>query len=212
MIVDLAIRRVPAPLDEVSRMRTVRWVVVLFALGVLLQRFSVPGSVVPLLLPIVLGWLGLAVARGLVELDRTRLMLLCAAVAVTGAAIFVQPLLVPAPGSASRPGASCRRVLDARCSAWSNGGPSTFHGVPHAVSTIGVVQALDALTMTATQFAGIADRDVFASVVPEPLQLSGYVIDLSVRLRRNLLVRERMGRAGAVVRVVPVRPRCVRPP
>ena len=30
--------------------------------------------------------------------------------------------------------------------------------------------------MTATQFAGIAYRDVFASVVPEPLQLSGYVI------------------------------------
>ncbi len=176
MIVDLATPRAPAPLDEVSRMRTVRWVAVLFALGVLLQRFSVPGSVVPLLLPIVLGWLGLAMARGVVELDRTRLMLLCAAVAVTGAAIFVQPLLVPAPRVSLTSWGLVFAVSSTLVFRLVDRRPETFQGVLHAVSTIGVVQALGALTMTATQFAGIAYRDVFASVVPEPLQLSGYVI------------------------------------
>ena len=176
MIVDLATPRALPTLDELSWKRTVRWVATLFALTVLLQRFAVPGSVVPLLLPVVLGWLGLAWLRGMVEVERTRLMLLCAALAVTGAAIFVQPMLVPAPRVSLTSWGLVFAVSSTLIFRLVDRRPETFRRVLHAVSSIGVILALGALTMTATQLAGIAYNDIVAGLVPEPLRLSGYVI------------------------------------
>lgn len=78
--------------------RTVRWCLALFIAFVLLQRLSVPGMTnVSILLPLALGWVGLALVREVIEVDPVRMAWWLAAAAATAMVTPLQLLFDAAP-------------------------------------------------------------------------------------------------------------------
>src|SRR5947209_19872994 len=92
----IQLQSVPQLNRSASQQQAARWVGALFLTIVVLQRFAVPGlPLFGLLVPAVLIWTIAAVARRVVELDRTRLMCWLAAAGITATAMPIQARLVP---------------------------------------------------------------------------------------------------------------------
>lgn len=156
---------------------TVRWAGGLFAVSVLLQRFAVPGlPAVALLLPVVLGWAAWGLVRGLVEVDRVRLLWWLLTAGVTATAVVLQPLVldrhVVSPTSWALLitcwAPAVLRIRDRR--------RSVYLGVLRSVVNTAVVLAVVSVVMLASQYAGIPYRDWLASFVPGDLLLDNYAI------------------------------------
>lgn len=161
--------------DDLAR-STVRLVVGLYVACLLLQRVSLPNQPVPLLLPLVLAWAAWGMATHLLEADRTRLLLWLGAASATALLIPVQAYVL------QRQYVSLTawglfvvvwlpfvlRLVDRRMTTYV----AALRGVVVATAAL----AAGCLVMTASQYLGLPYRDVFAEVVPEPLQLQGFVI------------------------------------
>jgi hypothetical protein len=161
--------------QDISR-ATVRWVGGLFAATVLLQRFSLPGSPVALVLPVLIIGGVWGVAAGLASFDRFRLSAWLLASGAMAAAIGVQQLV----------------VADARISLLSWGlfvttwAPFTLRLTDRRLDTflatlrvvVGVTLCLAVvnIVMLVSQLAGLAYKDWLADVVPSNLLLQGFVI------------------------------------
>ncbi|MDQ1286685.1 MAG: hypothetical protein QG622_250, partial [Actinomycetota bacterium] len=77
---------VPTTQSELQR-AVVRWVVTLWIMIVLLQRFQLPGQPIPLILPLTLAWCLYGLVRGVLELDSHRF---AGWMAITGlSAVFI---------------------------------------------------------------------------------------------------------------------------
>jgi hypothetical protein len=154
----------------------VRWVGGLFAATVLLQRFSLPGTPVALILPVLLVGGLWGVAAGLASFDRFRLTAWLLASGAMAAAIGAQQLVVP----------------DARISLLSWGlfvttwAPftlrltdrrrATFVATLRVVVGTTICLAVVNVVMLVSQLAGLPYRDWLADVVPSNLLLQGFVI------------------------------------
>lgn len=166
--------------DDLAR-ATARWVVVLFVLFVVLQRFAVPATDVALLIPATLLWCAHGVRRGLLTFDRDRTALWLAAFGVTGLTILVQAQLVPGSTASILSwglflvvwAPFVLRVADVRS--------STYLRMLRGVARVGLWLAVGCVVMTGTQLAGLAYRDWFADVVPPAMQLPGFVTTYPVR-------------------------------
>ncbi len=153
----------------------VRWATVLLLAVVLLQRFSVPGMPVSILLPVVLLWALAGFCLGVLEFDSWRTVGWLLAPGGTALVFVPQMLWVSTPSVSYTSWALIAAT-------WL---PATLRFVDRSSETFG--RALDALVRVSTwlavvsilfivvQFAGWQYRDVFADVVPEWLQLQGYV-------------------------------------
>lgn len=157
-----------------SAVRTARWVGVLFGLLVVLQRFALPGGVVPLLLPVVVAWAALAVLAGVAEFDRRRALWWTSAAAATGVALVVGPVVVPAPSVSLSSWALLMitwlpfvvRLVDRRV--------ETARLALGHVIRIGSVLAVACLVMLGSGLLGLPYRDLLADLVGEQVLLTGF--------------------------------------
>lgn len=164
-------------MPSVAELRAARWVAVLFLLVVLLQRFSTPG--VPdlaLLVPAVVIWAGLALARRVAVVDRTRLTWWFAAAAATAFGMLVQNVAVPgAEISITAWGLVVVVWLPFTLRLIDRGVPAYLTMLRY-VTMIATGLGMLTIAMVGLQLAGFAYRDWFAAIVPESLQLGGFVL------------------------------------
>jgi len=92
----LSRRPQPTTASQLQR-ACVRWVVTMWAMVILLQRFSVPGSPVALLVPASLAWCAYGLVRGVLEVDRYRFGWWLGAAGVSALIVPVQYAFVPRP-------------------------------------------------------------------------------------------------------------------
>ncbi len=160
---------------DISR-ATVRWVGGLFAATVLLQRFSIPGTPVALVLPVLLIGGLWGVAAGLASFDRFRLTAWLLASGAMAAAIGAQQLV----------------VQDTRISMLSWGlfvttwlpftlrltdrSRATYVATLRSVVGTTLCLAVVNIVMLTSQLAGLPYRDWLANLVPSNMLLQGFVI------------------------------------
>lgn len=154
---------------------TVRLVVGLFAASILLQRFSLPGGVVPVLLLIVVGAAGYGLHRGLLAFDRTRLGLFLLAAGLTAAAAIVQTVLIPAPLISLTSWGLFMTVWAPATVRLTHRDRATLRESFRGCLRWGVGLAVVAIVMRVVQMAGVAYMDPLA-VFPKTLLVQGYVI------------------------------------
>ena len=166
-----------SPLPVVTASPSVTWVARLFLLGVLLQRFSVPGvNSVPLLLPVVLLWIALALRRRIVEFDPTRVVLWGVAAVATGLTLVLQAAFSFSAVISASSWALVFTVSLPLVFRLNDRGAMSYREVLRRISTYGAVLAVGAILMPVLQLLGVAYRDYVAAVVPSSLLLDGYVI------------------------------------
>ncbi len=186
--------RGPAP-DELAdpagaralQVATARYVGGIFALAILVQRFAVPG--VPqasALVPVVILWGVWGVLRGIVEVDRSRLMLWLAAAGAGALVVPFQLRLVADPLVSPTAYALLfvvwlpviLRIKDRR--------RSTFVLSLRYITYGAAGLAAGCVIMMASQLAGIPYTDYLAQFVPAKLLLDGFVITYPITFGSNL--------------------------
>lgn len=175
-----------APEADERAARTAQWVLVLFVLCVLLQRFAIPNTDVALLLPAVLAWCLYGLRQGVVEVDRGRGLAYLGAFGAMAVVVLLQPRLVPrASTSITSYGLFMAvwapfvlRVIDLR--------RETYLRVLQGTVRVGLCLAGACVAMTLSQLAGLGYRDWFAAVVPDALELQGFVITYPVAYGADL--------------------------
>lgn len=163
-------------LSDRTAARTVTWAAWLFGLLILVQRFSVPGMPVPMLLPVCLGWLVLAWRAGVAEIDVRRLRFWALAVGVTGAVMLVQTALHPQPVISVTSWALIHVVWLPAVMRFVDRRPSTFVALLHRVVAICVALSVACVFMIAIQFAGVPYQDYLEAAIPETFLEQGFTI------------------------------------
>ncbi len=144
---------------------------------VLLQRFATPGMPeLALLLPLLPVFVGWGLLRGIVELDRSRLMLWLAAAGSAALAVLLHLWLVALPYfSLTAYGLffaiwvfSAYRVKDRR--------PETFRMALAGIARVAGWLALACVVFIGTQLSGVPYRDYMADALPKTLLLQDFVI------------------------------------
>lgn len=155
---------------------TARWVAGLFVMCILLQRFAIPGTPVALLLPAIVVWGVVAWRRGVVVVDQTRAMLWLAAFGVTALVIPVQARFVQGTFISITSWGLFMAVWSPFVLRLVDRRMSTYLRMLHAVSTACTWLAVVTISMTVSQLAGVPYVDWFAKIVPNALELRGFVI------------------------------------
>lgn len=152
-----------------------RWGVALFALIVCFQRFAVPGTPVSLLVPIAAGWAAVGIHRGLLTVDRTRLLLWLAAAGATALVGPLQVILTHAPLLSINSWALM--MLTAAPAVLRVTTPTRAAYQLFLTGVVRVCTWFAGLTIffLVSQYAGLRYHDWFATLVPGPLQMPGYV-------------------------------------
>ena len=162
---------------SVAELRSARWVAALFLLVVLFQRFAIPGvPLTGLLVPIVLLWTIVALLRGVVELDRTRLTWWFAAAAVSAFFMLVQARFVPGAEVSITAWGLVMAVWLPFTVRMVERGTAAYLAMLGYVVKISTALAILAIMMIASQLIGIPYRDWFAILVPKSLQLEGFIL------------------------------------
>lgn len=156
--------------------RTVVWGAVLLVLTLLLQRFAVPGSGAPLLLPLALGWGFLALRVGVLEIDRRRFLLWCVTFCVTGAALLVQTALATAPVISLNSWALLLIVWLPAVARFRDRRQATYQRFLAAVTWIYTVLAAVCIVQMVMQLAGTPYVDYLKPLIPQALTMVGFNI------------------------------------
>ena len=167
-------------LDEVGR-RTVWWAGVMFALVVLLQRFSVPGIKVGMLLPVVLVWAFLGIRAGVIEIDRRRFLLWATAVGVTAGITVVQTWVGTAPLISMSSWALVNVVWLPAIIRFVDRRRATFERFLVVVVWICTALAVGCIAMMAVQLAGVHYHDWMKDVFPSTLLEQGFSLATPVQ-------------------------------
>jgi hypothetical protein len=155
---------------------TARWVGVLFLLIVLLQRISLPNQPISVLVVVLPLWAVAAVARGVAEIDRTRMVAWLGMSAITAAVMLLQFKIVPdADVSVTAWGLLVAVWLPFTIRLVERGTDVYLAALRYVVRIAGVLAVL-AVAMVLIQLLGVAYQDYFRTVVPPSLQLGGFVI------------------------------------
>jgi hypothetical protein len=174
----LSSRPQPTTASELQR-AVVRWVVTLWAIIVLFQRFSVPNQDVALILPLALLWCGYGLVRGVLEIDRYRFGWWLAIAGLSAASVPFQYALVDnAYVSITSWGLLMTtwlvfvfRLRDRR--------RQTYLLALRGIVRVCMWLALMVIVMMASQLV-IPYQDWFADIVPKSLQLGGFVISYPI--------------------------------
>lgn len=171
----------PTRTETGARDRGAAWIVSLFAAAVLLQRLSLPGGTVPLLLPVLYGWVAYGLFTGVLAFNSVRLRLWLLAAALTAVVAPIQSSLVPIPIISLTSWGLFVAV-------WL---PATVHLVERGRDTVrrafegcvrvGEILAFACIVMMATQFVGLRYQDWLAMLVPKTFLMQGFVITYPVQ-------------------------------
>lgn len=152
------------------------WIISLFATSVLVQRLSLPGGTVPLLLVAVLGWCAYGLLAGALEFDRLRLSLYLLAAALTAGTALAQQVLVTDPlVSVTSWGLFMTVWAPATLRLHDSSRAQTRLAFEGCVR-VGTVLAWACIAMLVAQYAGLRYVDYLALFVPNTLLVDGYVI------------------------------------
>jgi len=154
-----------------------RYVAGLFAALVLLQRFATPGQPdVAVLVPLVPLYAGWGMLRGIVQVDRTRLLLWLAAAGSSAVVIPFQQRLVETPIISITSWGLLFVVWLPAVAQMKDRRGETFLLSMRYIAHIAAVLALGCLIFISSQLAGVPYTDYVAQVVPAPLLLQDFVI------------------------------------
>ncbi|MFN8185032.1 MAG: hypothetical protein U0R23_11470 [Candidatus Nanopelagicales bacterium] len=154
---------------------TVRWIVGLFAASILLQRFALPGGIVPVLVVVVFAAAGYGLHTGLLAFDRRRLSLYLLAAGLTAAAALPQTLLVTSPLISLTSWGLFMTVWAPATLHLTHRDRATLHRTFEGCLRWGLGLAVVAIVMRLVQMVGLPYADPLA-VVPKTLLVQGYVI------------------------------------
>jgi len=149
---------------------------ILFGASVLLQRFSLPGGVIALLLPVVLLWCAVGWWQGWLELDRQRTWLFLVAACATALTALAQGLLVSGARLSVLSWGLFITVWAPAALRLVDRSREALVGALRVCVGVGVALAAACVGMVLAQLVGWQYRDVVADVVPASLLVDGYVI------------------------------------
>ena len=156
--------------------RQARWVVVAFLGIFLFQRFAVPGLPISMTVPLLLLWACLALFRGVVELDARRTVIWLLAAGVSGLLMVPQSALVLFPLISVNSWLLWMVTWLPMVFRFTDRSPQAYDTTLRGVAWAGLGLAGLSIVFTLSQVLGIRYRDIFAEVVPDALQLQGFVI------------------------------------
>ncbi len=154
---------------------TVRWIVGLFAASILLQRFSLPGGIVPILVVIVFAAAGYGLHTGMLAFDRMRLNLYLLAAGLTAAVALPQALFVTSPLISLTSWGLFMTLWAPATLRLTHRDKATLRHAFEGCLRWGIGLAVVAIVMRLVQMAGVPYVDPLA-IVPKTLLVQGYVI------------------------------------
>lgn len=158
----------------------VPWIVGLFAVNFLVQRISIPNLSIPIITPVMLAWMLLALWARVVEVNVRRLLLWLLATGVSGSLVILQVLFVSNPYVSVNSWAFWVVIWLPLVLQLRNRSAETYRRALRGIGHIGLGIGALSLLFTLTQLAGIGFRDWMADIVPAPLLVNGYVISYPV--------------------------------
>ena len=156
--------------------RQTRWVVVAFVGVFLFQRFAVPGLPISMTVPLLLLWAGLALFRGVLELDARRTVVWLIAAGVSGLLMVPQAALVQFPLISVNSWLLWMVTWLPMVFRFPDRTPKAYDTTLRGVAWAGAGLSGLSILFVLSQMVGIAYRDYFAELVPHSLQLDGFVI------------------------------------
>jgi len=170
----------PAPSGNPTRTGahrpTVRWLISIFAATILLQRLSLPGGIIPVLLVVVIAACAYALLTGLMEFDRTRLSLYLLAAGLTAFAVVPQVLFIRDPLVSLTSWGLFMTIWAPATLALVHRSRETLIAAFRGCFWWGLALGIAAVLMRLIQMAGVPYVDPLAFVVPPNLLVQGYVI------------------------------------
>ena len=151
----------------------VPWVVGLFAANFVLQRFSIPNLNIPIITPLVLGWLALLLWAGVAEINARRLVLWLLASSVSGSLVILQVLFVSSPFVSANSWAFWVVIWLPLVLHFRDRRRQTFERSMRGVANVGLGIGALSIVFMATQLIGVSYRDWLSEMVPPDL-LIGY--------------------------------------
>lgn len=158
----------------------VPWIVGLFAANFLLQRISVPNLSIPVIVPLTLVWVLVALRAGVVSINARRLVLWLLAASVSGLLVTAQLAMVRSPYVSTNSWALwivlwLPLVVHLRARE-----VDTYRRSLRGIGTVGLGIATLTLMFTVVQYLGFPYRDLMAEIVPRSLLVDGYVVSYPV--------------------------------
>jgi hypothetical protein len=153
----------------------VPWVAGLFLTTILLQRIAVPGLPIPMTVPLTMAWMVIVWALGIVELNRTRLLVWLFAGAASGLVMAGQVLLVAAPYISFNSWALWMVTWLPIVIEVKNRTRQMYLRCARAIAVIGMGLAVLSILFLAIQLAGVRYYDWLAAFVPGGLLVDGFV-------------------------------------
>lgn len=153
---------------------TVRWAVTLFLLVVVLQRFAVPGSEVPLVLPAALAWIAQGLRWRVLEAHGPRVLWWVLAAGLTALVGPLQVALVSAPIISVGSWALLLMTFLPAVLRFRVRSEDVYRRVLRGVAGASVGLAALAVLFMVVQFAGIGYVDVVGRLLPGALELDGF--------------------------------------
>jgi hypothetical protein len=186
--------RGPAPDELVDpagahalQVATARYVGGIFVLAIVLQRFAVPGvPAASALVPLVIGWGVWGILRGIVEVDRTRVILWLAAAGTSALVVPFQLRLDRDPLVSPTAYALLFVVWLPAILRMKDRRRSTFVLALRYLSYGAAGLAAGCVVMMLSQLAGVPYTDYLAQVVPGKLLLNGFVITYPITFGSQL--------------------------
>ena len=158
-----------------------RWIVSLFGTCVVIQRLSLPGGTVPMLLPVILGWCAYGLLRGLLEFDRRRTVLYLLAAALTAGVALLQQLFVLDPLVSVTSWGLFMAVWASAALRLRERGREVVRRAFEGCVRVGRVLAAVCLVMLGSQYLGLGYVDYVATLVPRTMLVQGYVITYPIQ-------------------------------
>ena len=168
----------PAAVDTAQRQA--RWVVVAFVGVFLFQRLAVPGLPVSMTVPLLLLWAGLAMYRGVLELDAKRTVVWLLATGVSGLLMVPQAALLHFPLISVNSWLLWMVTWLPMVFRFTDRSPRAYDTTLRGVAWAGLGLSGLSIAFTLSQVLGIQYRDYFAEIVPDALQLQGFVISYPI--------------------------------
>ena len=161
-------RRGPA-LDASAR-STVLWVGSMWALLILLQRITIPGLPVAILIPVAFFWVLWGLGKGIAELDRGRVGLWSLAFGSAAALVLLQDLVLPAPSISATSILLFATVWAPFMLRLTDRRTETYLVVLRAVCAMSALLAAVAAIMMVSQLLGLRYQDWFGEFLPDIIE------------------------------------------
>jgi hypothetical protein len=156
------------------------WVVGLFAANFLLQRLSIPNLSIPVITPLIVIWMALALWAGVVELNARRLVLWLLAAAVSAGLVILQVLFVSNPFVSINSWAFWIVIWLPLVVQLRDRSRDSYRRALSGIGHLGVAIGALSLLFMGSQLVGIRYHDWLADIVPPSLLVEGYVISYPI--------------------------------